>query len=197
MFNNMGLDGVAGDGLLAPPVVNHLRSTAGLMERSLSEDIRVEREDLRQAAEETLNVIMDLGLDGIIRWVSPSWTDVVGTSTESVQGTPIIDLLLDENKTMFQDAMANMKKDDSRSQIIKFTLALGSKSKLALPASAPEPVEEGMEAFIEEDTQEKVQTVTLEAQGIMVYDRAADGADDHANRGSHVSCFSTRDLLIC
>lgn len=192
MFNNMGQDGIVDGGLLAPPVVNHLRSTAGLMERSLSEDIRVEREDLRQAAEETLNVIMDLGLDGTIRWVSPSWTDVVGNSTESVQGKPIVELLLDENKDIFKNAMERMKKDDSRSQIIKFTLALGPKSKLAFPASAPEPAEEGMEQFIEEEeTQEYSQTITLEGQGIMVYDRAADGVEDRENRESHVSIITS------
>jgi len=59
--------------MLAPPVVSHLRAQAAgsNMERSLSADIREEREDLREAAEQTLNVIMDLSLDGTIRWVSP------------------------------------------------------------------------------------------------------------------------------
>ena len=56
--------------MLAPPVVVQLRAQAGgQMERSLSADIREEREDLREAAEQTLNVIMDLGLNGNIRWV--------------------------------------------------------------------------------------------------------------------------------
>lgn len=183
----MAQDGV-GSGLLAPPAVNHLRGTAGLMERSLSEDIRVEREDLRKAAEETLNVIMDLGLEGTIRWVSPSWTDVVGTSTESVQGIPIVDILLDENKDLFKNAVETMKKDDSRSQIVRFTLAMGPKSKLAPPARTRVPTEEdGVEAFIEEDDNEDLPTVTLEAQGIMVYDRATNGAEDREHRESHVS----------
>ena len=65
---------------LVPPTVTNLRVQDGSpMERSLSADIREEREDLREAAEQTLNVIMDLSLDGNIRWVSPSWTDVIGT----------------------------------------------------------------------------------------------------------------------
>jgi serine/threonine-protein kinase RIM15 len=73
--------------MLAPPAVSQLRAQAGgQMERSLSADIREEREDLREAAEQTLNVIMDLSLDGRIRWVSPSWTDVIGTTLESVKG---------------------------------------------------------------------------------------------------------------
>ena len=64
---------------LAPPAVTALREEAYssspvgsvTMERSLSEDIREAREDLKDAAEQTLNVIVDLYLDGRIKWVSP------------------------------------------------------------------------------------------------------------------------------
>lgn len=72
--------------MLAPPVVTQLRAheDGGQIERSLSADIREERQDLREAAEQTLNVIMDLSLEGVVRWVSPSWTDVIGTTMESV-----------------------------------------------------------------------------------------------------------------
>ena len=50
---------------LAPPAVSSLRAeAAGVpMERSYSENIREEREELREAAEQTLNVIVDLNLD--------------------------------------------------------------------------------------------------------------------------------------
>src|ERR1700710_525793 len=104
---------------LAPPVVSQLRAQAAgsQMERSLSADIREEREDLREAAEQTLNVIMDLGLDGAIRWVSPSWTDVIGTTLESVQGKAIKDLLVSDNKEVFAEVVESMLKDDSRSQL--------------------------------------------------------------------------------
>ncbi|WES02054.1 hypothetical protein PX690_21550 [Bacillus velezensis] len=79
------MEGEQNQAMLAPPAVSHLRAEAGMMERSLSADIREEREDLRQAAEETLNVIMDLSMDGTINWVSPSWSDVIGTTLDSVQ----------------------------------------------------------------------------------------------------------------
>src|ERR1700712_5765536 len=99
--------------MLAPPAVAQLRAQAGgLMERSLSADIREERKDLREAAEQTLNVIMDLSLDGNIRWVSPSWTDVIGTTLESVQGMPIKDIVISENKEVFAEVVESMKKDD-------------------------------------------------------------------------------------
>ena len=114
------------------PVVSQLRAEAGgPMERSLSADIREEREDLREAAEQTLNVIMDLSLEGVINWVSPSWTDVIGTTLESVQGKAIKDLLVSDNKEVFSEIVESMKKDDSRSQIIRFSVQLGPASKLA------------------------------------------------------------------
>lgn len=166
--------------MLAPPAVSNLRAQAGgQMERSLSADIREEREDLREAAEQTLNVIMDLGLNGIIRWVSPSWTDVIGTTLESIRGKPIKDLLVGENKEVFSTVVDSMQKDDSRSQIIRFTVQLGPLSKLA-PIDIPDrlqetPSEEGLESI------QQPPTIDLEGQGIMVYDRSSGGE-------SHVSC---------
>ncbi|EOO00478.1 putative agc protein kinase protein [Phaeoacremonium minimum UCRPA7] len=150
---------------LAPPAVLSLRAqTAGVMERSLSEDIREEREELREAAEQTLNVIVDLNLDGTIRWVSPSWVDVLGTPSDTVQGTAIADIVVSEPTTIFTDVVESMQKDDSRSQFIRFSVKLGPLSKLLNFETIKEP-----EAEIES------QVVDLEAQGIMVYDGASGG----------------------
>jgi len=172
-----------GEKMLAPPVLSQLRAQAAgsQMERSLSQDMREEREDLREAAEQTLNVIMDLSLDGNIRWVSPSWTDVIGTTLESVQGKPIVDILVDENKDVFKEVVESMKKDDSRSQIARFTVELGPASKLA-SLDVSENSEEG-----ERPAESQAQTIDLEGQGIMVYDRTSGGE-------SHVSLkvLSTR-----
>ncbi|RFU29207.1 hypothetical protein B7463_g7148, partial [Scytalidium lignicola] len=165
-------------GMLAPPSVSTLREQAvgGQMERSLSEDIREEREDLREAAEQTLNVIMDLSPEGTIRWVSPSWTEVIGTTPESVQGMPIRDLVLSDNKDAFAEVVESMKKDDSRSQIIRFSVQLGPLSKLA-----PAVVDTRDQGKEETDNAadlmqvDSPQTIDLEAQGIMVYDRSSGG----------------------
>ncbi|KUJ11071.1 putative Serine/threonine-protein kinase cek1 [Mollisia scopiformis] len=159
--------------MLAPPVVSQLRAQAGgLMERSLSAAIREEREDLREAAEQTLNVIMDLSLDGTIRWVSPSWTDVIGTTFESVQGKAIKDLLVSDNKEVFAEVVESMKKDDSRSQIVRFSVQLGPASKLA-PLQMPDQLmAEGDEEAAAPD---EPLTIDLEGQGIMVYDRSSGG----------------------
>lgn len=171
--------------MLAPPVVTQLRAheDAGQMERSLSADIREERQDLREAAEQTLNVIMDLSLEGVVRWVSPSWTDVIGTTMESVQGKPIRDILIGDNKDVFVEAVESMKKDDSRSQIIRFTVQLGPASKLA-PIETLDELKEG-----EGEGASRHPTIDLEGQGIMVYDRSSGGE-------SHVSLNPTRQYAI-
>jgi serine/threonine-protein kinase RIM15 len=169
---------------LAPPAVTALRQSAvgeglhkGRMERSISEDFRVEREELKEAAEHSQNVILDLGLDGLVRFVSPSWQELVGTTPESVQGKPIVELLI-ENKTVFQEGVASLQKDDSKSQIIRFSLPLGPLSALRRKSSRKESA--GEEQSEAEDEQEQESTISLEAQGIMIYDRASGGE-------SHVS----------
>ncbi|KAK1541756.1 hypothetical protein CPAR01_05143, partial [Colletotrichum paranaense] len=154
--------------MLAPPAVTSLRAQAGVMERSLSEDIREEREELREAAEQTLNVILDLNLDGTIRWVSPSWTDVIGTLPDSVKGTAIADLIVSENKTAFADTVEYMKKDDSRSHRVRFAVTMGPLSRLL-------PVEGLQDQEPNEADGGVPEAIDLEAQGIMVYDGVSGG----------------------
>ncbi|KAJ4290110.1 rim15, signal transduction response regulator [Collariella sp. IMI 366227] len=153
--------------MLAPPAVTSLRATAGPMARSLSENIREEREELREAAEQTLNAILDLNIDGTIRWVSPSWVDVIGTLSDSVIGKPVSSLIVSDNRSIFSEVVEGMKQDDRRSQFIRFAVELGPLSKLfpldmlKEPDAPPQPV-----------------VVDFEAQGIMVY-TGASGGESH------------------
>lgn len=176
--------------VLKPPAVTALRDRAAAesvertpMERSVSMDIRAEREDLKQAAEQTMNVILDLDLDGTIRWVSPSWQEVVGTSPASVQGKPIAELLV-ENKTAFADTIESMQKDDSRSQIIRFSIAMGPSSVLS-PILEPRDDRKEDDSSSAETQPELAHVLNLEAQGIMLYDRSS-------GRHSHVGL-----IVIC
>ncbi|KAI0535937.1 putative response regulator receiver RIM15p [Xylaria digitata] len=156
---------------LAPPAVSSLRAQAigtAMMERSMSEGIKEERKELREAAEQTLNIIVDLNLDASIKWVSPSWVDVIGTETNAVEKTLIADLIISEDKNAFSNAIDSMKKDDSRSQYIRFTVRLGPMSKLYPVEDVEEP----------EPGESEPITIELEAQGIMVYDRAT-GDESH------------------
>lgn len=149
------------------------------MERTSSMDIREEREDLKIAAEQSLNVVLDLGLDGLIRWVSPSWKDVVGTPAEAMKGKPIADVLL-SRKEAFAEAVESMKKDDSRSQIIRFRVLMGPSSALKKDSVEPIIDGEGMTSQ-QEESEEEQQTIDLEGQGIMVYDRSS-GGESHVRR---------------
>jgi serine/threonine-protein kinase RIM15 len=169
---------------LAPPAVSALRAGAGVMERSLSEDIREEREDLREAAEQTMNVIVDLNVDGTIRWVSPSWVDVIGTQPDSVTGTALADLIIGDNPNIFADVVESMKKDDSRSQFLRFAVKLGPLSKL-VPVESPKDTQ---------DATTPPAAVDLEAQGIMVYD-GSDGSESHVSYSPY-SCLAAHVLTV-
>lgn len=169
---------------LAPPAVTALRQEARnidpKMVRTLSDNMREEREDLKEAAEQTLNIIVDMDLEGCVKWVSPSWRQVVGSSPESVEGHMISEILLG-NKDVFRDAIESMKQDDSRSRFIRFALQMGPDSVLKY---APEPppaaienqtkTEDGNEKSQEEEHKHNV--LNMEGQGIMVYDRTDDEA---------------------
>ncbi|KUL89671.1 hypothetical protein ZTR_00538 [Talaromyces verruculosus] len=183
---------------LAPPTVAALREEARTpghhrvaMGRSYSEDMRAEREDLREAAEETLNVILDLGLDGHIKWVSPSWRQVIGTDPESVEGKVISEVLW-SNKSCFQDAIKSMKEDDSRSRFIRFSVVTGPDSMLksSIKESSStikdddnrevesnkqpaDDVKNDESTDIKEENDRDI--LDMEAQGIMIYDRSGDG----------------------
>jgi len=162
---------------LAPPAVDALRRDEGggrtPMERTSSMDIREEREDLKAAAEQSLNVVLDLGLDGIIRWVSPSWRDVVGTPAESMRGKPIADILVSK-KEAFAEAVESMKKDDSRSQFIRFHVLMGPSSVFKKDSNKQEADAEGF-LLQQDDVEEEELVLKLEGQGIMVYDRSSGG----------------------
>ena len=179
---------------LQPPAVTALRQearqtpspsppplaspSATSMERSLSQDIRDECEDLKEAAEQTLNVVVDLDMDGRVKWVSPSWREVIGSEPEEAEGKLIRDIVLEEkDKPVFEKAVESLKRDDSRSFIVRFSVKLG-------PASVfrGERSERGEElpsdTAVFESSDDEREVLQLEGQGIMVYETGG---------GNHVS----------
>ncbi|KAE8350788.1 hypothetical protein BDV28DRAFT_31734 [Aspergillus coremiiformis] len=191
----MAGNGIQNHKFLAPPAVTALRQEARSIvpsltpsNRSLSDDndMQEERAELKEAAEQTLNVIVDLDLDDRIKWVSPSWKQVVGTDPKSVEGRMISELIVD-NKNAFQDAVEAMKVDDSRSRFIRFSLQMGPDSVLKY-SPEPRPLEAenaetgetegagGQEKPFVETEEHNHEILNMEAQGIMAFDRTADGA---------------------
>jgi serine/threonine-protein kinase RIM15 len=117
-------------GMLMPPAVAAIREDAArdgphrtLMERTISMDIREEREDLKKAVEQSMNAMLELDLENKVRWVSPSWQDLTGHPAGSLMGKPISEALLD-NSTVFADCVEAIRKDDSKSRIIRFNVKL-------------------------------------------------------------------------
>lgn len=180
---------------LAPPAVTALRNEdtdKGKMLRTISMDIREEREDLKKAAEQSLNAILELDLDGNVRWVSPSWEDLTGTHANEIIEKPISDLLVDSG-SVFAETVEAMRKDDSKSHFVRFRVRVPAQpqtedafsgddktpveSKPAFGAEK-EQNEEGDESVDQSVAQDQDQTMDLEAQGIMVYDRTS-GEESH------------------
>ncbi|KAF2147714.1 hypothetical protein K461DRAFT_272405 [Myriangium duriaei CBS 260.36] len=158
---------------------NHDLATRGQMERSVSQDIREEREDLKRAAEQSVNAIMDLDLDGGIRWVSPSWEQLTGTSPDQITGKKIPHIISSDHKAIFTDAIESMRRDDSKSRIIRFHVR--TSKPLGSADDMVSPLDEGLQVPIDsaiDDHDEHPDEVALEAQGIMVYDRST-GEESH------------------
>ena len=147
-----------------------LETSRHTMERSFSQDIQEGSQELKDAAEHTRNIVLDLGLDGLIRWVSPSWADVLGTQLETIKGRPIAEYIHD-NPQIFEEAMATLKSNNSKSVFVRFAILIGPSSDLQIMLRSGG----GAEA---EDGEKNI--LVLEGRGIMVYDRTSRGE-------SHVS----------
>ena len=174
------------------------------LDRSYTHDIRQEREELRDAAEQTINTIVDLNLDCTIKWASPSWADVVGTLPDSVIGKSMSDLIVSDNKTVLADVIESMTNDNGRSHRVRFAVALGTLSKL-LPLAGI-AADGGVKSADKDDDNDKDQqpptsqdsttagapsqtpvssnlpVMDIEAQGIMVYDHSS-GRESHVSIG--------------
>jgi serine/threonine-protein kinase RIM15 len=172
---------------LLPPAVAALKQEAVgssnsrvAMERSISQDMREEREDLKEAAEHSLNIIMDLDLESRIRYVTPSWKDVVGSTPEEVAGKSVLDIIWD-GADGFAETIESVKKYDSRSHIVRFSVCMGPHSLLRKRRSRPaadESPEHAPQSPTVAACEDEQQILNLEAQGIMIYDRTT-GAESH------------------
>lgn len=177
------------------------------MERTISQDIREEREDLKRAAEQSISAILELDLENKVRWASPSWQDLTGVGGSEIVGKPIAELLVD-SQDVFAEGVEAIRKDDSKSRIVRFSILAPVVDNTEDDTSAGEvtPVESkpgfgstswpvaGVECKEHEEEEKPEQSLTpgangdeisqaqehidLEAQGIMVYDRTT-GQESH------------------
>ena len=147
-----------------------------------------ETEDLRQAAEQSQreNVLVELTLDNIIKWVSSSWRDVIGydpphclsvvhttltgcrSDPKDVIGYSISKVLVGDQH-VFDKATLIILGDDAHSLRVRFNVAMGDASKY------DEQDEQGM--FKLDD--KLPEALEMEGQGILV-------RDDHSGNPTHV-----------
>lgn len=160
------------------------------MERSATMDIREEGKELREAAEQTLNVILDLSLDGRIKWASPTWEEVMGIPFEAVLDKSMSEIAYGDTQA-FADAVQLMRKNDSRSKIVQFSVRAGSKSVLRSPV---ETIKSSMPDTGEPTNEEEIAIINMEAQGIMVYDHAT-GQESHVSAPPYNMGSSRVELL--
>lgn len=164
---------------------NHDLATHGQMERSISQDIREEREDLKKAAEQSVNAIMELNLDGAIRWVSHSWEQLTGYPYGEIVGRKMHELISSDHKAIFADAIESMRRDDTKSRIIRFQVPYRGPVQVDKPRPSSDTLRVPTENAVEDDDPVATE-IALEAQGIMVYDRST-GDESHVCETSH--CF--------
>ncbi|KAK0278074.1 rim15, signal transduction response regulator [Friedmanniomyces endolithicus] len=206
--------------IIAPPAISALRAEAEQdarvhMERTISMDIREEREDLKRAAEQSTNAILELDLEHKVRWASPGWQDLTGQAAKDIAGKPVADLIIG-NQDVFAECVEAIRKDDSKSRIVRFAARTPglhvAGDVLSAEDRAPMEPKPGFEmpsgidfiATLEQtnvrdmgaETSPRSQSpatiqvdqaastpqdkgfVELEAQGIMIYDRAT-GEESH------------------
>ncbi|KAF2480481.1 hypothetical protein BDY17DRAFT_284340 [Neohortaea acidophila] len=165
------------DGALAPPGNTSSKEQHDTdqthMLRTISMDIREEREHLKKVAEQSMNAILELELDGKVKWASASWKDVTGKSGSEILGKNIADVLVG-SENVFAECVESMRNDDSKSRIVRFSVM----------GKSPQPPADDLTqetALTPENAAEKEpedETIDLEAQGIMVYDRQT-GQESH------------------
>ncbi|KAG0172634.1 hypothetical protein DFQ28_007650 [Apophysomyces sp. BC1034] len=96
-------------------------------ELTLQDTIQDDNFQLQEAAERSQNstIIMELSLGTTsIQYVSPVWSDVIGTDPMSVIGSNVSWLLSSDDKNMFTVATEELLADDSRTVEVRFNVAL-------------------------------------------------------------------------
>lgn len=81
--------------------------------------------DLRMASSNNPAAVLELHLDGTVKYVSKNWESVVGTQTRKIVGRPVSDIVVGSTPAdlhVFSDAVAHMLADDA-SYKVKFVTA--------------------------------------------------------------------------
>lgn len=114
---------------------------------------------LQVATENNPSMVLELTLDGKVRYISESWSLIVGSSPPT--GVNIADLLLDSDQHLFSRTMDAMLVDDTLSYTVTFRVRRGSSDYND---------HENQRNFIAPDTNADQDSIALEACGILIRD---------------------------
>ncbi|KAG0304634.1 hypothetical protein BGZ98_005255 [Dissophora globulifera] len=114
-------------------------SLAEILKKDSDEPTRLTKEDILQLKREaekgqSKNVVMELSLDTeevMILYLSPSWTELLGSDWQELMDTPICAFLMDEEVNVFRDATQRLLEDDHSTLELTFHIL----SEFAPPAS--------------------------------------------------------------
>ncbi|KAI1315390.1 hypothetical protein EDD11_000894 [Mortierella claussenii] len=101
---------------------------AEMLERDSDEQTKLTKEDILQLKREaekgqSKNVVMELSLDPeetLILYLSPSWSELLGSDWQELMDTPICTFLTEEEVNVFRDATQRLLEDDQSTLELTF-----------------------------------------------------------------------------
>lgn len=160
-----------------------------------------EQIDLRTASSDNPAAVMELDMDGTVRYLSKNWETIVGTNIKKIMKRPVLKIIVgisQDDLNIFNNAIDHMVHDDC-SYKVKFVTATNDRSakvdsagKLTptnsvnelLSEDALQLAEQEAVEYEENDSDENYQSslssqlsnngdiIELEAQGILIHDNA-------------------------
>ncbi|KAH3903040.1 uncharacterized protein SCODWIG_01917 [Saccharomycodes ludwigii] len=115
---------------------------------------------LQKASDSSPSILLELDMAGTINYISDVWDNVVGTTSKTLIGTPISNILVgtQHDKEVFQRAISIMLKDDA-SYKVKFVV------------NTPKDNDDDINLSDAIDTDDDIShLLELEAQGILIHD---------------------------
>ncbi|KAF9276985.1 hypothetical protein BGZ68_009606, partial [Mortierella alpina] len=115
-----GVDGNAGPGDEDDTADVDIEGLVGILEKDADTQSRLTKEDILQLKREaekgqSKNVVMELSLDLdeiLILYLSPSWSELLGSDWQELMDTPICTFLTEEEVDVFRDATLRLLEDD-------------------------------------------------------------------------------------
>ncbi|BFZ63627.1 rim15, signal transduction response regulator [Saitoella coloradoensis] len=128
--------------------------------------------DLREAAEQaqSQNVVIELTLSGMLRWVSPTWQDVLGSDPSTVVGRPIRELLVGD-RDAFTEGIGKLLEDGGHSHRIRFQMDVGGSHAGRVGGGGGSGDEDDERVFAQDEDYDCTTShiIDLEAQGILLH----------------------------